>query len=221
MLLDYLFSNFVDEKAFARACGLSVDDLHAMIERRLAPRASYGFQVEGLCVSFVSECRDQGEYRFHLKGHTMWMSSVRRLGLDSEAQARRYFFARYAAAKDAFFAGTLGRQLASVAPDVPVRFDTERVHETWSHFLNGVYGVCTRDGQPETIFLKEAGVAFIDRIVDDGPSGLTADRLRLLEQTVSLLDTVESDFAAHEIASSSRQRCINDVRARFFQARAA
>lgn len=160
-------------------------------------------------------------YRFHLKGHRSLLADIKRLELVSEARARAHFSARYETAKDLFLSGSFGQQLVQAAPDVPARFDAEHAATTWTHFLNGVYGVCTRDGLPETVFLKQVGVMFIEQMIADGPGSLDDSETALLARAVSFLDTVESGFAPHEAAHVSRQRCIVDVNANFLSRDAA
>lgn len=215
MLLNYLYSNFHEESHFSEVIGTSLPELRRWMDARIAPEASYIFESKGHSSSFVSTHDECETYRFHLKGHAQWYQSLSRLGLKEEAQARCYFFHRYDAAKKGFMGSELGRELRRAASDVEPRFDLDLANSTWEHFLGGVYGICTRDGQPETIFLKQAGVKFVEALSSKGPGLLAADELELLQRTVELLDGVASDFAPHEVPLSSRQRCVKDVRANF------
>lgn len=221
MLLNYLFANFLEERDFVAAAGLPADDLDNLIKARLIPSASYAVEGNIQSVSFVSTFRDDAVYRFHLKGHLKWIEALDRLSIDAEAQARDYFEHRYDVAMKAFLAGRLGTELTALAPDVPAKFDSKLADATWDHFLGGVYGVCTRDGLPETIFLKQVGVAFIEQLTASDGIALTDERLPLLGRAVDFLDSVESEFAPHEVTQASRQRCIIDVRARFLSDLAA
>jgi hypothetical protein len=111
--------------------------------------------------------------------------------------------------------------LQEQAPDIAGQFDEDHANATWGHFLNGVYGVCTRDGRPESVFLKQAGAMFIEQMIAHGPDKLSRSQTDLLSRSVDLLDGVESDFAPHEAPKASRQRRIVDVRGRFFDMKAA
>ncbi|SHI04484.1 hypothetical protein SAMN05443551_4188 [Marivita hallyeonensis] len=221
MLLNYLFTNFMEESQFADVVGTTTDDLHALIDAKVFPAPSYAYEGKGRSVSFVADFTDRQTYRFHLRGHTDWYRDITQLGLDTEARARGHFFSRYDHAKAAFLSSPLGAELQSQAPTVGDQFDDEHANSTWGHFLNGVYGVCTRDGRPESVFLKQAGVMFIEEMIGDEPGTLSHEKTRLLRRTVDFLDSVESDFAPHEAPIASRQRCIVDVRARFFGMTAA
>lgn len=217
MLLNYLYANFLEEADFAEACGCSPAALRSAINANVFPRASYTYISAGQSRSFVSDESKSETYQFHLKGHVAWMQEIIRFGISTEAQARQRFFARYDAAKDAFLSGDLGGSLAQASPGVSRRFDEIHARATWAHFLNGVYGVCTRDGQPETVFLKQIGVMFIEAMTAKNASALAQERHSLLERAVDFLDTVESEFAPHEVGQTSRQRCIVDVRRKLLE----
>ncbi|MEP5731578.1 MAG: DUF6058 family natural product biosynthesis protein [Sulfitobacter sp.] len=216
MLLTYLFTNFLEEEQFAEAVQTTRCALVSLTKSRVFPAASYVYSSAGRSVSFVADFEDHHTYRFHLRGHRAWHRDVAQLGLRTEQQARDYFFSRYFLAKDAFFNSAIGCELQAQASDVADQFDTTHEQATWEHFLDGVYGVCTTDGRPETIFLKQAGVMFIEKITLKGPSSLSPRQTDLLRRTVDFLDTVESKFAPHETRQISRQRCILNVRDIFF-----
>ena len=218
MLLNYLYSNFLEEREFAQSCQLSVDELHETVRARVAPSASYVLETDIRSISFVADRSDQQTYRFHLKSHVSWIGTIRRLEISTEAAARAYFEVRYRSAKEMFLSGELGRQLNSLAPEVVRQFGHKRAETTWRRFLDGVYGVCTRDGMPETVFLKQVGVDFVDYLVAPERTHQTRERLPLLRELVDFLDGVESEFAPHEAVNASRRRCIDDVRARFLVA---
>ncbi|WP_157994751.1 DUF6058 family natural product biosynthesis protein [Paracoccus tegillarcae] len=213
--MTYLYTHFLDQPDFAQQAGLSSAGLRSHIAGRLCPDASYRLDVTLSVRSFVATHDEQRPCRFHLKGHLRWLEQIERLGIADETAARAVFTARYDAARSAFLNGRLGQRLIRAAPNVPDAFDRAHADATWGNFLDGVYGVCTRDGQPETIFLKQAGVMFIEALTAPPAETLTEQDQALLAEAVAMLDLVASDFAPHEVARSSRQRCINDIRARY------
>lgn len=221
MMLNYLYTNFLEEDLFVVANATTRHALNTLINARVFPAPSYVYAGKGRLVSFVSDSADTQEYRFHLKGHTAWFDTVAQRALNTQDQARQHFFDRYEHAKQAFFASDLGQQLSEAATEVHDHFDKDHADATWAHFLNGVYGVCTRDGHPESVFKKQAGVMYVEHLTSGGPASLSRTHLQLLEHAVDFLDTVESDFAPHEVSSTSRQRCILDVRAKFLDQSAA
>lgn len=215
MLLDYLYSNFLEESSFADTCGTSPKELAFLVEVRTFPVPSYIYDSKGRSLSFVTDFSEEATYRFHLRGHATWFQAIERLGLHTERRARHHFFNRYDEAREMFLTSEFVRLLTETSPEVPKQLDVDHENMTWDNFLNGVYGVCTRDGQPESVFLKQVGVMFIEQMTAAGPGSLSRTRVRLLERTVSFLDTVESEFAPHEVLETSRQRCIVDVNAKF------
>lgn len=221
MLLNYLYTNFLEEHQFANAVGTTAEKLNSVICTKVFPAPSYEYDSNGRSVSFVADSTETQTYRFHLRGHTHWYRDITQLGLDTEARTRPYFFSRYNEAKSTFLSSSFGEELQAQAPDVAAQFDEDHAKSTWVHFLNGVYGVCTRDGRPESVFLKQAGVMFIEQMISGGPEMLSPSQTALLQRAVAFLDTVESDFAPHEAPQASRQRCIVDVNARFFDKKAA
>ncbi|MEH6522866.1 DUF6058 family natural product biosynthesis protein [Sulfitobacter sp.] len=213
MLMNYLYANFLEEETFVTTNNITKEALSALTRACVFPAASYVYTSKGSSVSFVSSFSDDATYRFYLKGHSAWLESVVRLELTTEDHARQYFFSRYDDAKRTFYTSDLGQQLSEFAPDIKTQFDSDHANATWDHFLNGVYGVCTRDGQPETVFKKQALVLYIEQMTTKGSASSAQVKLQLLERAVAALDEVESDFAPHEVSQTSRQRCIIDVRA--------
>lgn len=217
MLLSYLFENFLEEEQFATLCEISVEDLRSFYHLRIFPLPSYTYSASGKLTSFFEPFQDKQTYRFQLKGHHHWYDCVARYGLLDEASARAYFEARYEAAGTAFLAGPLGKRLCERAPAVMSQFGSDHRLATWDHFLKGTFGVCTRDGLPETIFLKQSCVRFVEALTSDPEFGSAPDDQEILRKLVDLLDSVESDFAPHEVKQSSRQRCIIDVRKKYLR----
>ncbi|MCV0426646.1 MAG: hypothetical protein K5905_14350 [Roseibium sp.] len=221
MLLNYLYTNFLEEQEFAARCALSMAELGSLYACRVIPEPSYRYSANGCVKSFFEPHEDQTTYRFQLKGHVHWYNDITRLGITDEAAAKSYFATRYKTAKDTFLSGPLGSALCQSATTVDSMFNADHEIATWEHFLEGTFGVCTRDGLPETIFLKQAGVRFVEALISYPDFGNRPEDLHLLRQIVDLLDEVESDFAPHEVAQSSRQRCIIDIRDRFLRPNAA
>ena len=221
MLLNYLYTNFFEESQFVDVVGTTTDGLASLVAARVFPSSSYVYDSKGWSSSFVAEFLDEQAYRFHLREHTDWYREITQLGLDTEPRARSFFFSRYDQAKTTFLSSSLGLALQEQAPEVAEQFDQDHANSTWDHFLNGVYGVCTRDGRPESVFLKQAGVMFIEKMISAGPEKLSLSQTALLRRAVDFLDGIESDFAPHEAPKASRQSCIVDVKARFLDEKAA
>ncbi|MEM9634516.1 MAG: DUF6058 family natural product biosynthesis protein [Pseudomonadota bacterium] len=215
MVLSYLFENFLVEEEFAARCEVSVEDLRNYYQRRIFPLPSYTYSAAGHLTSFFEPFSDKHTYRFQLKSLQNWHDCIAKLGLSNEVLARTYFESRYDTAKMTFLSGPLGEELCDKAPAVVSQFDSDHRQATWEHFLKGTFGVCTRDSLPETIFLKQSCVRFVEALTSDPEFCSEPSHLDLLRSLVDLLDSVESDFAPHEVRQSSRQRCIIDVRRKY------
>ncbi len=216
MLLNYLFEAFYEEATLLGKTQITARTLNHLIDSNVMPKPSYILQNHGQLQSFVSNYPEVQTYRFHLKGHITWLNATKNLGIDTEKTAKAYFLSRYDIAAQLFFLGSIGKSLTEVMPHLPETFDEGHFNATWQYFTDGVYGVCTRNGTPESIFLKQMYVRFIDHCVATYPvCKITKNHKNTLLTAVSLLDEVESDFAPHEVSKTSRQRCIIDVRKRY------
>jgi len=105
-------------------------------------------------------------------------------------------------------------ELQAQAPDTAGQFDENHANSTRGHFLNGANEVCIRGGRRNPVFLKQAGVMFIEQMITNGPHALSLHHTALLRQAVAYPDSAESDFAPHEAPKASRQLCIVDIKAR-------
>ena len=92
------------------------------------------------------------------------------------------------------------------------KFDEDHTNATQEHFLHRVCGVFTRDGRPESIFLKHVGVKFIEKMSGDEANTLYHLQTSLLHRAVDFIDAVA---VPQNALKTSRQGCIVDVKARF------
>ncbi len=213
MLLTYLFENFYEETTFLKEAQISVADLSGLIQKRVMPKPSYIVKNTADVLSFVSSSCEVQPYRFHLKNHVAWLETLHVLNLDSEARARATFQVQYETAAKSFFISALGESILAIMPRFPEGFDAVHFDATWQYFLDGVYGVCTRNGMPGDIFLKQACVRFIDHFTEAFPDAdISPEHQKTVLAAVDILDKVESDFAPHEVSETSRQRCIINMR---------
>ncbi|RED43756.1 DUF6058 family natural product biosynthesis protein [Aestuariispira insulae] len=213
MLLNYLYQYFLEEQEFVRRAAIMPDIWLDYLQQGIVPKASYTVRGGLRSSSFFGPFLEEKEYRFHQPGHVLWLHQLDRLDICSEAGARGYFDHRYKAARDAFFTGPLGQACLEWQEGLMDRTSDSTRYETWQYFLEGVYGLCTKDGQPETIFLKQVGVQFIDVVLaEDAPIAGNGHKRDILCRMVNLLDKVASPFAPHERERSSRQRCIVNLR---------
>ena len=216
MLLNYLYGNFYEETEFLEKIGKSASHLSKLTLDKVLPKPSYILEIQTDLTSFIGEHNEHKTYRFHLKGYVGWAEVMKNLGICSEERAKAFFRSEYKAVAEMFFTGHFGSILAEIIPDLPAAFDEAYFEATWGHFMDGVYGVYTKDGMPRSIFFKQALVMFVDGFTQRFPDpALSQKDQEILERAVAMLDGVESDFAPHEVAGTSRQRCITCIKEKY------
>jgi hypothetical protein len=192
-LTTYLNRHFLDTGALDGAL------LAGLQQRGMAPAPAYRLRIAVECESFFGAHSETCETHYYASGTPAWLADV--AGLPDAAAAHALFAQRY---RDRV--AQLG---AAPRTDAYLR-------EEWQHFLDGTYGLCSRDGLPETIADKEVAAANVKDIVDKGREQvLTAAELLYLRHWVNLLDRASAAFAPHEVARSSRRRLVDDVRAAY------
>lgn len=211
MLLNYLYDKYYERSIFCAVANIDSSTLEALEAANLVPKASYILDIDLQATSFVTAHHETHKYQFYLKGQIEWLAQIAAKNISTENAARHYFETQYGLAIGAFLASELGAKIAKVYPQF--KWGLSDYSETWQCFLDGTYGLCTRTGLPNDIFLKHIYIRFIEFVTEaNRPNEIRPELLSLLSEAVVALDVVESDFAAHEIAQSSRQRCIIDIK---------
>ncbi|NRA89390.1 MAG: hypothetical protein HRU28_18830 [Rhizobiales bacterium] len=211
MLLNYLYENYFEKSEFCNAANINLSQLGALESANLTPKASYILEVGLHVKSFIAAHEEQQIYQFYLKGQLVWLKQIEQKNISTENGARHYFETQYNLAIDKFLESDLGQNIVQIYPQT--EWDLTEYNAIWREFLAGTYGLCTRTGSPDQIFLKHVYIRFIEFITKRHQPDKIKQNLRdLLKTAVEELDKVESDFAAHEVALSSRQRCIINPR---------
>ncbi|MES3023145.1 MAG: DUF6058 family natural product biosynthesis protein [Pseudomonadota bacterium] len=208
-LINYLNENFFTEDQLLVACQIDAATLLKMQQRRIMPLPSYHVQLRVDCDSVFGMHNEQFAIAYYAKGYAVWIGMLQTLTNDGEAFER--FATRY-------------RSRAQELKDLGIAPRHEKLNKgmdahlrsEWEHFLKGTYGLCTRSGLPSDIATKEVAAAMIEEVLADvDERALTLDESKTLQHAVDLLDSASAMFAPHEIARSSRQRLINDVRDKY------
>lgn len=211
MLLNYLYEKYDERSVFCAAADIDLSGLDELEAARLVPMASYVLDVDLSVKSFVAEHQEVRKYRFYLRGQLEWLAQIAGKKISTENAARHYFETQYGLAIDEFLASELGDAIVQIYPRSEWKLSD--YSDTWADFLNGTYGLCTRTGLPREIFLKHIYIRFIEFVtLANRPNKIKPELLKLLGEAVVELDKVESDFATHEVAQSSRQRCIINIK---------
>jgi hypothetical protein len=181
------------------ASGIDGALLAGLQQRGMAPAPSYRLRLAIECDSFFGAHSETCEAHYYASGTPSWLADM--AGLPDGAAAYALFAQRY-------------RDRVAALDAVPRT--EEYLIDEWRHFLEGTYGLCTRDGLPETIADKEVAAANIKGLLDKGGEQvLTAEELLYLRHWVNLLDRASARFAPHEVARSSRRRLVDEVRAAY------
>lgn len=218
-LLEYLQENFYTRRELL--AGSKVDLSHFLAWQHAAcmPLPSYRLDVRIDCLSFFGEHEEVQQLEFYAKGYVTWLDFLATLAPSEflPQQAYAAFRQRYQARTLELFEEGIqplkfGGQAGRIDPDAL----DEHIASEWASFLKGTYGLCTRSGLPEDIAGKEMATLVIDEITDrQRKAKLGEDEAAVLLKAVRQLDQASSQFAPHERARSSRERCIRGTVAKY------
>lgn len=205
-LLNYLDTNFLTRRQLLEISQVTEDQLQQWIDLSLAPRGSYRLDLSLSCDSYFGLHEGSESIEYFAKGTVAWLGFLQ--GIASPGDAFVAFERRYKAR----LASLRTSGFHSDSPKLNEGIEAHIASE-WGHFLDGVYGFCTRSGLPEDIAAKELAIVIVQDLIER--SDLTERELDDLKEAVDLLDTVSAGFAPHEREQSSRRRLVDDVRRRY------
>lgn len=204
-LINYLNGAFLTQDQLLAAAGIDGGQLAELKRGGAMPQPSYRLRLELACDSFFGAHSEQLSADYYAKGTPSWIGVLQTVG---SAEAAYEVFARRYRTRLAQLAAA---GVASRAPKLNEGLDAH-LRDEWQHFLNGTYGLCTTSGLPEEIAAKEIAIAVIKEITEGREQALTDAEHQRLTQAVDLLDLASAPFAPHELARSSRQRLVNEMR---------
>lgn len=181
-------------------------DLFKYQANGVMPKCSYKLNLNLNCDSFFGLHNDNQEIEYYAKGYISWLIIIQ--STHSTQAIYTIFANRYKATLESL----KERGHSSDNPKLTAELDNH-IQEEWGHFLNGIYGLCTKFGLPEDIAAKELSIIEIDELLK--VDALTAEQVNQLTLAVNLLDTASSLFAPHERSQSSRYRLVNEVRRKY------
>lgn len=221
----YLRHHYWTAAQLANACGLTLEQLDALLAEDLVPAPSYVVDANGALHSaafgeFPQAGATPGRY-FH-PGTVAWVARAREARAQSPADAARATLEqRFRHGFAAALAG-LDRDLARL-PDsfddhgAPIAAGLDaRTADAWDSFRQGVFGLCVSDPATEQAIatkevLQEALTALRERHLRDAP-GTDIDpaaALALLERYAR----AAMPFSPLEYPRSSRKRLVEDFAA--------
>lgn len=203
-LISYLYGHFYDLPTLVEKSGLSKAAVGRLQTLRIMPQPSYRLLMQSHSDSFFGQHECTEQLAFYPTGSVSWLAKVAEL--KDEQQAFHIFKTEYLSALSNI--ATRGCPFSGEHTEAV----SLGVEQQWPHFLEGTYGVCTRSGAVEEIAGKNIAVRVIESLIIEPPDKMAEETKSRLKAAVSLLDRVAAPFAPHELAKSSRERLVNQVR---------
>ena len=205
-LIKYLNEHFLTTCELLELSKITEGELRELQQKGLMPQCSYKLKPNLESDSFFGTHLDSQELEYYAKGYISWLAAVKNYECSEVAYlsfSERYKFALNELKGDGY-----------TASDYKVNEGIDlHIEEEWSHFLKGIYGLCTKSGLPEDIAAKELAILEINEIIEK--PNIDEMQLNRLERAVNLLDCVSALFAPHEILKSSRHRLVDEVRRKY------
>lgn len=206
----YLKSNYLLENDFLLQNKCLHDSFCRWQQSKLFPQPSYITKKTYDITSYFGTFEFNDVDKWYPVGLCEWVDLIRTVGEDFDA-LKDIFINRYKSKVNEL-------NLCGLSDDIYMNTSTfdRHLEDEWQHFLNGTYGVCTKDCSPEQIATKDLTVRVIDRITDkQQASTISIDEEKLLVIAVNFLDAVSSSFLPPERERSSRKKCIELVREKY------
>ena len=205
-LIEYLSRNFYTQEELLSLTKINEEALKKYQEIGLMPKASYILKLDLTCDSFFGLHTEKHEKKYYAKGYTSWLSFIHTA--PDKDNIYDEFSNRYVNTLDALKVAGHTSKNSKLTTGV-----ANHIKEEWVHFINGIYGLCTKTGLPEDIAAKEFAVVEINELLEI--EQLTDKQTEQLTLAVNLLDSASSMFAPHERLRSSRHRLIDQVRRKY------
>ncbi len=210
-LVNYLNENFFTQQQLLALSKISEQQLLSFQDQDLMPKCAYKLNLNLTCDSFFGEFQEQQTIEYYAKGYTAWLGVVELV--KNQNDLFNIFSMRYKRKIKELKA----QGFACEHPKINEEIDSH-IKEEWQHFLDGIYGLCTKSGLPEDIAAKELAILEINQLIET--DNLDASSLAKLESAVDLLDAASSMFAPHERLKSSRFRLVDEIRRQYKLAKA-
>lgn len=205
-LIKYLNNNFFTKQELLDVSKVSEQDLSNFQEQGVMPKCSYKLNLNISCDSFFGLQDETQVVEYYAKGYSSWLAIIE--SLKDTDSIYSTFLNRYIKTIKQLKVQGHSSSDAKVNSGV-----NEHIREEWQHFLNGIYGLCTKTGLPEDIAAKEFSILEINELTSKDE--LSEEQLKQLTVAVNLLDSASSLFAPHERIKSSRHRLIDEVRRQY------
>jgi len=211
-LLNYLNRYFLTKQELLAAAKITQQELDHYQQLKVMPQCSYKLQLNVASTSFFGLHNEAQEVEYYPKGYISWLAIIQ--SLNDAKSIYAIFSARYKAAIEQL------RKRGHFSPSEKINTSLDlHIKDEWQHFLDGIYGLCTKSGLPEDIAAKEFAILEINELINFSSAnelaGLTEQQLNQLTRAVNLLDAASALFAPHERLKSSRHRLVDEVRRKY------
>ncbi len=201
-LINYLNTNYLTKQELLDLAKITERELLDYQQQNVMPKCSYKLALNYTSDSFFGEFKEQSKIEYYAKGYLSWIGIIK--SVNDLKNMFNIFSQRYSEAI------TNLKNSGYNSNDEKVNSKLElHIKEEWGHFLNGIYGLCTKSGLPEDIAAKELAILQINEVLAFNESEMDLEKLA---KAVNLLDASSSMFAPHERLKSSRHRLIDEVR---------
>ena len=146
-LIKYLNSNFFTKKELLDISKISEQDFLKYQKDKIMPKHSYKLRLNLESDSFFGPHKSEQTVEYYAKGYSSWLAIIQSSGSTKEIYS--VFANRYETAIE----NLIGKGHSS--NDIKITSGlSNHIKQEWEHFLNGVYGLCTKSGLPEDIAAK-------------------------------------------------------------------
>jgi len=211
-LINYLARYFLTKQELLVATKITEQELSHYQQLKVMPKCSYKLQLNVASTSFFGLHSAEQEVEYYAKGYISWLTIVKSL---NDAQSIYSLFeTRYKATIEQLRLQGHDSKNDKINASLDVH-----IKEEWQHFLDGIYGLCTKSGLPEDIAAKEFSILEIKELTANAEPAklieLTEQQLSQLTRAVNLLDSASALFAPHERLNSSRHRLVDEIRRKY------
>ncbi len=205
-LITYLNNNFLTLAELLKVTEMKLSKFRGLQDQRLMPKASYVIDLKLSSDSFFGHHSETHNLEYYAKGYVSWLGIIEALKDSKEIYS--VFTERYKSTMS--WLKEQGYDCVEVKENIGI---DKHIREEWEHFIDGIYGLCTKSGLPEDIAKKEVAILNINLLSEN--KNVSNDKKLLLARAVKLLDEASSEFAPHERMRSSRQKLLNEVRRKY------
>jgi len=216
---DYIEKNFLTLEDLSEATSVSAVEIGNMINSACLPGPAYEIDIVSKIRSVFGEHEQSSTRAYFPKSHIEKIKAFLAAGVSYETSAakeQKNFQLTYAKKIEESGADKFGLanffQADGTVGGEPLEIFLQA---EWQHYLDGTYGLCTRNATADEIACKEVMIAKIKYLTKQYDQEHEPALLAPLAEAVDVLDAVSAPFAPHEIARSSRGLYIDAVRKKY------